>query len=421
MGALANRFKDLDKSLDVGFSNLNNLVDNAAYGVRKEIEDTILGFNFEGLDKLTGMISDVAETIDILQNLPRKIQSQLEALFDKVLGHFMKLPYGKWGGSVFDALKALNDGGVSNFILESVKVGNVLMCNNLGTLMDFAKGYEIDTSIMEGLFYNLAADWANMLCKDFTKAEELEMSIFDVVENVYPYTGPEVEVRNVVQEFTALMGGYLRTDKYFVKPDAINLKLDYIDKNIDKPLKELYDAITPAADFNDLKNTMDVLDQAVAKYHDGKFSDNYIKLLDLRGDVSRSGDIDMDSSNRLNEHMRAADAFGSFIRNMSRVNLDAVQTHSLTDIEKEIFALLPDVIVLSESKELFSAGHRQGDWWGGKLDPIVNLFNEDILKYAIGTDPSIESNRVNGMHPTSGEFLRDGTYYIRPKPEVSVH
>lgn len=422
MGQLADRFKALDKALDVGFADVNKIVDNSVYSARKEIEDTILGFNIAGLGKLNDILGDVADIIDIATNLPQKVFGELQRIWDNVIRQFRSLTYGAWGGSILTALDALSLGGVKQFIIQSAQAGNAVMCANLGRVLDFVNGYDIPSDIMEGLFFNLAADWMNRVCKPMTRQEEANMSMFDIIEEVYPYSGVLIDPQNVVPEFSKLMGTHLRFTKYFVETGKGIASTDTIEKMLNLTPNEVYDNLTPFNSVDSYKATVDNINSLVIKHKGGVnvYTDKYLKLLEVRGMLSNNYPIETTNTKRIQFSQTAADALGSFIRNLNGIDLTKVSTHKLNTNEKSIYDKLDEVLVISNDQEHTHYNHKRLDWNEEKLNPIVDLFTKEEQDYMVSLPEALESFRVSGLSPTTGEFLREGTYYNKPMEEVRV-
>lgn len=421
MGALADRFEKLDSSLDIGFKKVNDIVDNKIYSTRKDIEETILGFKVNlGLDKLKGIIDDVNKTINIVKNLPAKIMGQLQALYDKTIGKFLSLGKSVWGNSIQAILLKMNELGVRDFLINMTDIGSVVMCNNLDTLMDFMEGREVSPFIMEGLMFNLAADWLNNSCKDLTRREEMEYGLDEIIDRVVPYTGVPVNSSTLVQDFNALFSGYLNYVENDIKLPYKPADEAWFVSNMSKSKSEMYKAITPFPNMEEYRKSLAVMDKVIKSLNDGKYTANYIKMLNLRGDVFANIPIDDSIINARMARPLAQDAFGSFIRNMGDVDLKKIPTHSYSTEEKAIFDILPKVVSLSNTGSRSSLGHRKGDWQRGALDDISKLFSKDLKTYVAKIEPSANSVRFNGLQTSTAEFLRDGTRYTKPKPYVEV-
>lgn len=426
MTTLVNSFEYLDNFLDVGFKEVNHVVDNKVYSIRKDLENSFLNFTMPYLNKLQDLMGKVTSTINKVKGMADKIKNELQKIFDKVMKMINDLPFKGWAKDVKSWLSLIDDVGVQDFLIRELSIGNLVLCSNLDTLQDILDGYDVDQFVIEGLFMGLSLDWANRTCKDFSREQEERMSNKELIEGMIPYAGIEIDNSSVFQDFAGLFNGYYNnrssTDSsnkplpkskgWFednLKNKSVSDILDEISIDLDREYKDEYmDILTELApDFkgNTLRNTT-------------PYTDVELKTLELRGRLSKVDPYKREDIIKESNKLNSADAFGSYLKNLGEIDFSKVPRHSLTNEQKGIMDKIAMLQGLTNNVEFRSRKHGYNTFTNFDFSPIREFFTEEEIEVMAKVPVPDMSHRYNNLSVTTEYFITGRKRAVTKKPTI---
>lgn len=407
MAILANDFESLDKQFEIGIRDFREMSQQTTYNLRKEITDSILGFNignFGTIGELTGRVTDIVRGI---MTLSRNVVNQLKSIMDLAINSILKSPFAKYVGIALGVLQSLDDVGVKKFFARELSMGSFAMCANLDTLENLTSGYPVPQNVLDGLVLSLLLEWMNRICKPFSAEEEAMATNRERLEMVSPYPGIELDHNNVMDELKGAMSGYFNNvptrlrDIGFTEDQILESVKDNTFSNVFKVVEENKNPT--------LKR--EVLGVLGLGGDDPAFTDA-INQLESIGNYPR--DVVIKNTNL----PRAKDSLGSYIKNLYQVDLSKVQTHSFSDLERDIFVKLVGLQQLSIESEFKTRGHNNNAFIDYDFDEVAKVFTDEEVRYLTSQPPSVNSWRHNGIHPTTEVFIEDHMPSARKRPTV---
>lgn len=438
MSNTANVFDKLDRSLDVGIVEFSNLTTNKIYTAIQEVEDTILGFNLGMLNQLKNIAGNIGRAINTLMNAPKKIMDAVMGMIQGIIDRIMGSPLLSFMRDIFSILDGLNSDGLRGFLAGELGMGNATLCNNLDVFQNMLNGIHVPPAIEDGLLSGLLLDWANRVCKPYTRSQESYATNKERMEMVAPYQGIESDKYTVIDDFEGISSGYLNTQieltrmEFRMNDEEINTILKNGDIEAFKEkvgihltlteksmfLKKI-DGLSPKKKTKSAK-TLTVVPSMFSEESDSYGQGSRDNRSLLREFIRSTPVASREDIVKMTNHPKAKDALGSFLLNLRDFNLGDVPAHQLTD---ESLVILDKLYIIQEiARGPMFAGktHASGQFENFDFSPIFEVFDSSDLWYLKSRPASPYCHRYQGLSPTTETFLENNVYYNKPKPEITA-
>lgn len=406
MAIAAQRFKFLDKETNLPTIDFTKLTDNAIYSnVNDTVDSAIAGIKeADGLlKKVSSSLKDLQETLmsagkEVLGMLKEALNSALDAIGNLELPKFVK--------DIFSSLKELDLGGVKDFVKDLLHVGSVFLCNNLNFLKMFMLGFAINKNIISGLLIGLMLNWLDRYCKGFTPEEQQGFKPLQAVEKMVGPKGLLMDTANTFNNFTKSYAG-------FIKANVTTAPIAALDKSgflqnvtagkISASLSNLRGAEISHSVKNDYMAGIDAQLQTTAT---GTLE--YKNLLEARGGLANLPLISIERRDKAIQFSNLSDKLGSMAKNIQTVDVDSINTYSLTDIDKELFAKIQDFKAKSASDpDLMTRSTESGSFSDYDFKGILPELSKEQTSRLASMPYESTDHRIHDMHPTTEVFLSE--------------
>lgn len=404
MAIAAQRFKFLDKETNLPTIDFTKLTDNAVYSSVNDVVDSAIGEIKEAdglLKKVSSSLKDLQETLmnagkEVLQSLKEALNSALDAIGNLELPKMVK--------DIFNSLKSLDLGGVKDFVKDLLHVGSVFLCNNLDFLKMFMLGFAINKNIISGLLIGLMLNWLDRYCKGFTPEEMVKSGPLSSIEKMVGPKGVLMETANTFNNFTKGYGSFIKANTPVVPVPALG-KAGFLAKitegDIRGGLSNLRGAEISSADK---KMYMAGINEQLATTTPG--STEYKNLLEARGGLTTLPLISTERRDQSIQFSNLSDKLGSMAKNIQAVDLDTVNTYSLTDIDKALFDKVKEFKDKAASDpNLLTRTTDSGSFADYDFKSIMPEVTEQEKAHLAGLAQNTTDHRVHDLHPTTEVFL----------------
>lgn len=399
MAISAVRFNFLDRETNIGVKDFTQLVDNSVYtGFVDSISTTL-----EEIQD-SGIIETMQQSLDDLTNMLQnnEITNMLKEAMDSAMETISNMELPQTARDIFDSLKKLDSQGVKDFLGDILKIGARFLCNNLDFLKLFKLGYAINKNILSGLLIALLLSWLDRFCKEFTAQETAMASPLDKLRQIIPNKGTVVTSSSAFAQFSGYYSDFIKAtaplelQTQMPLTDAVN---NIKNGNISSVIANARNSEMSFADRNSLINRLKTELSSIAPG-----STQYNNILKGIGDLKS---IPLISEKRRDNNLRyenLSDKFGSYIKNLTKVDLQPVNLVNLTDIQKSLYNKMVDLKTIAVSNSLLQSTPNDSfsDFDLGSILPPLDQSEKNQL---LSSDIITDSHRVLDLHPTSTVFL----------------
>lgn len=407
MSISAKRFNFLDGETTIGTIDLRSIVDTGVYTAAVDMANIFPEvppeFN-KALGDLNGKLAALESNI---ANMTASVAKKVASTLDNIINTMSNAQLPEFVTNVLDKLKGLNLDGVKGFFKDVLRIGSTFLCNNLDWLKNLMLGYSIGSNIFSGLLLGLLLSWLDRFCKGFTQGETASADNRSLLGMVVRSTGTKIEESGAVDKFMELVNGVQRKAEDF----GVELPIDVggliggvLEGQNPRELISTFAKSEPNSATK--KEYLVKLDEELTLHP--PTSEEYAKLLSLRGGLSTMPVISYQRQQHVSELENSKDALGSFALNLEGVDLVNININSLD--EKRI-AMLDKLRSFKSSvmaeNDLKSRDHEVGSFVDYDFSKVLPEFDED-QRELISTAPTpVESYRYNGLHPTTTVFIED--------------
>ena len=405
MSCTVKRYNFLDNETNIGTADLRSLVDNGVYTAAVDTKNLLIKAS-DGLDKaltsLNGKLSDLKETA---KNLTSKIAAKISSVLDGVVNKLMSIELPDFVKKVLDKLKGLNLDGVKSFLKDVLKIGSAFLCSNLDLLKNVMLGYAVSGNILSGLLLGLALSWLDKFCKGFSQEETAASGNKSLLGMLVGSSGIKINKDNVLGTFTGVMSSVVASGKGFIA-SAVLPASELIGKVMNgEPVKQVMSLLEGAeVGSGEKKGILASIGTALGDLlpTDVKYKD----LLQLQGDIHNLPIVNYGRQVLALSTSNSKDALGSLALNLASLDLDTINTNSMTDTQKSMFGKLEDFkFNLSKEFDLQQRNHEEGSFLNYDFNKVLPTFTSEENILIAQSSPPNDVHRYNGLHPTSGVFI----------------
>lgn len=399
MAISAMRFNFLDRETNVGVKDFTQLVDNSVYTgftdltstALEEIQDTgIMDTMQQSLDDLTDML----QNNEIVDTLKDAMDSAMSAISNMELPQTVK--------DIFDSLKKLDFQGVKDFLGDMLKVGAKFLCNNLDFLKLFMLGYALNKNILSGLLIALLLSWLDRFCKGFTAQETSMANPLGKLGQVIPNMGTVVTSSSAFNQFSGYYSDFIKASA----PLGLQVQMPLMDAVTNIKGGDISSVIANARgsemSFADRNSLIGNLKTELSSSIPGSIQ--HSNLLRGIGDLKS---IPLISETRRDNNLRyenLSDKFGSYMKNLVKVDLQPINLVSLSDAQKGLYNKMASLKTSAASNSLLQCTPNDSfsDFDFESVLPAVDATEKATL---LASDTVTDSHRTLDFHPTSAVFL----------------
>lgn len=399
MAISAMRFNFLDRETNVGVKDFTQLVDNSVYTgftdltstALEEIQDTgIMDTMQQSLDDLTDML----QNNEIVDTLKDAMDSAMNAISNMELPDTVK--------NIFDSLKKLDLKGVKDFLGDMLNVGAKFLCNNLDFLKLFMLGYALNKNILSGLLIALLLSWLDRFCKGFTAQESAMANPLGKLGQVIPNMGTQVTSSSAFGQFSGYYSDFIKASA----PLGLTVKMPAMDAIANIKGGDISSVLSNARSsemsFADRNSLIGNLQSELSSFSPGSIQ--HSNLLRGIGDLKSLPLISEERRGNALQFENLGDKFGSYIKNLGKVDIPPINLVSLTEAQKGLYNKMVDLksTSLSNSALQCTPNDSFSDFdFASVLPPVTESESATLLASNTVTD----SHRTLDLHPTSEVFL----------------
>lgn len=395
----AQRFNFLDRETNVGIKEFTQLVDNSVYTGFTDITSSTL----EEIQN-SGIVNTLQENLDNLADMVQNdsVAETLKDTMDSVISTISNMELPETVKNVFESLKKLDFKGLKDFLKDMLKVGARFLCDNLDFLKLFMLGYTINKNILSGLLIACILSWLDRFCKGFTAEETYKATPLGKLGQMITNPGTIVNNSTAFNQFTSYYSDFLKTTAPIDFPSLMSeseTMQNVLNGNIISIINNARDGEMSFAQRDSL---IDYLQSYLSLY--SPVSKEYRNILQAVGDLKN---IPLISVTRRNNNLRyenLGDKFGSYIKNLGKVDLQPVDFMSLNDVQKGLHSKMEqlkklaamDPIIQSTPNDSFNNFNFK------RVLPILSSKENDLL---MSMTEITDSHRILDLHPTTTVFL----------------
>jgi len=404
MAIAAQRFQFLNRETNVPTIDFTELSDNQVYNLNvPELESSLnIGEKTEVLvAKLGESLTELKEMVEsgvnaAAEGLQKALNEVMSALESLDLPGIVK--------DIFASLKALDLSGVRDFFRDMLKIGQSFLCNNLDFLKLFMLGFSLNKNILSGLVIALLLSWLDRFCKGFSKEDVDNSSPIERLEMLTKPKGILVNTTNALNKFTSSVASFKIAGQPLFIPQPIDIASGInsaIVNNINPFIENIRNAELSYDMKVDYSRAVDLeLNRHVPS------SQAYKNLLTLRAEINNVPTISEARRERDLNYAYVNDELGSFSRNLIDVDLSAINTFSLTPIQKQLHETMKRYQThLSNDSDFMNRNMNTGSYDTYNFDGFFNSLSLEETAYLLQSKPSETSHRLHQIHPTSQVFL----------------
>lgn len=433
MSILANTYDSLDKSLDVGIEEFSNITTNKVYTFMNDIESGLFGSITGYMNKLSAMTGRIKNTAEKLLSLPGRIMNSIKSMIDNILNRILGSSIFGFAKDILGLLQSLDQNGLKGFLINELGLGNATLCNNLGTFQDLMDGIFVHDAVRDGLFLGLAIDWANRVCKPYTKGQESRANNRERLEMLNGgYKGIELTPNTIMSDFKGLMSGF-----YNSVPKLGRSSFSMGDKRL---MNSIIEGDTDALDevvgdlLTDTEKEILVRKTETVGKEKGKVTNSYALAIPSLADqrkvlvkpstseiarhIKAKDSFTKEDIMRARVHPYAKDALGSFVKNLLVFDLNTIPKHAYLDRDDFYLWHLEAIQKKARVSDFSSRRHTGGDFFTYDFDYLLDYIDkgteEEFKDYPV--DERVYS--YNGLHPTTNLFINDNIPYQKVKSDV---
>lgn len=432
MSISANTYDSLDKSLDVGIEEFTNLTTNKVYNFMNEIESGLFGTISGYMNKLSAMTGRIKSTAEKLLSLPGRIMNSIKGMIDNILNRILGSSIFGFAKDILGLLRSLDENGLKGFLVNELGMGNMTLCNNLGTFQDLMDGIFVHDAIRDGLFLGLAIDWANRICKPYTKKQESVATNRERLEMTSGgYKGIDLKPNSIMNDFKGMMSGFYNSvpklgRSTFSMGDQrlLNFMGEEDLEGIDDVVGDL---LTGTEKEILIRKTNMVMPSVVPTT--GIIIPSLAEQMKLQTKptlsrvarhIEKKEEYTREDIKNARVHPYARDAFGSFMKNLLTFDLGQIPRHAYLDRDDHYLYVLTALQENAKVPDFSSRKHTGGDFHTYDFDYLLDIIDEQTY-YELKEHPVDERvYSYNGLHPTTNLFINDNIPYKKVKTDVQA-
>lgn len=404
MAIAAQRFKFLDKETNLPTIDFTKLSDNAVYSSVNDAVDSAIGEIKEAdglLSKVSSSLKDLQET---LMNASKEVLSTLKEALNSALDAIGNLELPKVVKDIFGSLKELDLGGVKDFVKDLLHVGSVFLCNNLDFLKMFMLGFAINKNIISGLLIGLMLSWLDRYCKGFTPEEMLKSGPLSSIEKMVGPKGVLMDTANTFNNFTKGYGSFIKATTPSVPVTALD-RSGFLAKVTAGDIKSSLSNLRSAEiSSSDKKLYMAGIDAQLGSAEKG--STEYKNLLEARGGLATLPLISAERRDQNIQYSNLSDKLGSMAKNIQAVDLDTINTFSLSEVDKALFDKVKEFKEKSASDpDLLTRSTDSGSFADYDFKAIMPDLDDQQREHLANLKYESTDHRIHDLHPTTEVFL----------------
>lgn len=395
----AMRFNFLDRETNVGVKDFTDLVDNSVYTGFTDLSELDLEImqddgSMELMQHNLDALAELAKNDSVLDQLKEAMDSAISAISNMELPDTVK--------KIFDAIKKLDLKGLKDFLGDMLNVGAKFLCNNLDFLKLFMLGYALNKNILSGLLVALLLSWLDRFCKGFTPQESAMANPLGKLGQVIPNMGTQVTSSSAFSQFSGYYSDFIKASA----PLGLEVKMPLMDAVTNIKGGDISSVISNARgsemSFADRNSLIGNLKSELASAVPGSIQ--HSNLLKGIGDLKT---IPLISETRRDNNLRyenLGDKFGSYVKNLTKVDLQPVNLVSLTDVQKGLYNKMASLKTSAASNASLQCTPNDSfsDFDLGSVLPTLDPAEKADLE---SSNVITDSHRTLDLHPTSAVFL----------------
>lgn len=399
MAISAQRFNFLDNETNIGVKDFTQLVDNSVYTGFTDISSTALEDiqNSGIMDTMQNSLNDLSDMVkdsSIVDTLKDAMDSAMNAISNMDLPDTVK--------NIFDSLKNLDFTGLKDFLGDMLKVGGRFLCNNLDFLKLFMLGYALNKNIISGLLIACILSWLDRFCKGFTAEETSNATPLGKLGQMIPNTGTVVTDSSAFGQFTNYYSDFLKASAPLGLP-AVLPQADAVSNILSGNISSVVNnARAGEMSFTQRNSLIGELQTQLSSL--SPESNEYKNILQATGDLRNIPLISVERRDNNLRYENLSDKFGSYIKNLSKVNLQPVNLMNLNDIQKGLYSKMEQLKTSSSLNQSLQSTPNDSfsDFDIGSMLPAISQDENNMLM--ANTNIS-DSHRTLDLHPTTSVFL----------------
>lgn len=399
MAISAQRFNYLDRETNIGVKDFTKLIDNSIYSGFDELQSTAIETlqSNELINKVQNSLSDLSDMLTdnaVADSLKEAMDSAMAAISNMELPDTVK--------NIFESLKKLDLQGVKDFLSDALKVGSRFLCNNLDFLKLFMLGYSLNKNILSGLLIALLLSWLDRFCKGFTPEETAKADLLGKLGQVIPNPGTIVTADSAFSQFTNFYSDYLKSTADLVLVDQISQQ-DAVSGILNGDIASVVNnARSSEMSHADRNSLIGLLQSNLTSY--SPQSQEYKNILKATGDLKNIPLVTIERRDNNLRYENLSDKFGSYIKNLTKVDLNNSSNMVLTDMQKELYTKMESLKHTAANNQSIQSTPNDG-FSSFNFEDIIPSVTDSEKTALLANTENTNSHRVLDLHPTSSVFL----------------
>lgn len=399
MAISAQRFNFLDKETNIGIKDFTQLVDNSVYTGFTDLSSTAL----EEIQN-SGIMDALQDSLDNLANMVQNdsIANTVKDAMDEAMNTISNMELPNTVRNIFDSLKKLDPKGLKDFLGDILKIGAHFLCNNLDFLKLFMLGFTLNKNILSGLLIACILSWLDRFCKGFSAEETAKANPLNKLGQIIPNPGTIVTNSSAFEQFTNYYSDFLKASAPLNLPTVMP-QTDAISNILNGNISLVIDnARASEMSFAQRNSIIDKLQSQLSSY--SPMSSEYKNILQAIGDLKNIPLISIERRNINLRYENLSDKFGSYMKNLSKIDLQPVNLINLNDIQKELYSKMEQLKISAAADPILQATPNDSfsDFNIGRMLPNISLEEKNAL---MANTKISDSHRTLDLHPTTAIFL----------------
>lgn len=399
MAIAAQRFNFLDRETNIGIKDFTTISDNAVYNTVDQLTESSMVVN-QDKGILNSLQSNLNELTTMIQS--NAVADELKVALNSAIDTISAMDLPGVVNDIFTSLKSLDLQGVKDFFGEMLHIGSSFLCDNLDFLKLFMLGYSFNKNILSGLIIALLLSWLDRFCKGSSAQETALSDGRGIMDMMFQPKGVNVTTGNAFSSFTKYYSDHLKANipipaiVTFDNPTFMN---NIITGNISTSINNLRDS--EVSDQGKL-NFLSLLDTNLSAYAPG--SVEYNNILSARGQLMNTPMVSVTRRDNNIRYSNLSDKFGSFIKNLGSVELQASNLLNLSVVEQGLYDKMASLKTLSQNSSTLQSIPNNG-FDGFNFNTVTPALSPDETTYLMGLNTPTDSHRLYDIHPSSEVFL----------------